>query len=45
MSLSNFFDKLGWMLQIDSSGSLNDDKSSITIQAKHFYHWDGNEYL
>ncbi len=42
MSLSNFFDKLGWMLQIDSSGSLNDDKSSITIQAKHFYHWDGN---
>ena len=50
MSLSNFFDKLGWMLQIDSSGSGgfsvdssgSGDSSSITIQAKGFYHWDGN---
>ena len=54
MSLSNFFDKLGWMLQIDSSGSggfsadssgsgdFSGDSSSITIQAKGFYHWDGN---
>lgn len=54
MSLSNFFDKLGWMLQIDSSGSggfsadssgsgdFSGDSSSITIQAKEFYHWDGD---
>ena len=50
MSLSSFFDKLGWMLQIDSSGSGgfsvdssgSGDSSSITIQAKGFYHWDGN---
>lgn len=50
MSLSNFFDKLGWMLQIDSSGSGgfsvdssgSGDSSSITIQEKGFYHWDGN---